>query len=54
MVFNFLNNLIFPIFDVLELQVDLIAIDFGERLPFRLKQSMVKAAIQVVSWTLIT
>lgn len=28
-------------------QVDLIAIDFSDKLPFRLKQPLVKAAIKV-------
>lgn len=31
----------------LHAQVDIIAIDFSEKLPFRLKQPMVKAAIKV-------
>ena len=31
------------------MQVDIIAIDFSEKLPFRLKQSMVKAAVKVSS-----
>jgi len=32
------------------LQVDIISIDFSAKLPFRLKQSMIKMATQVCSW----
>lgn len=32
---------------VFVVQVDLIAIDFSEKLPFRLKQPLVKVAIEV-------
>jgi hypothetical protein len=34
---------------LLLLQVDIISIDFSAKLPFRLKQDMVKMAIQVCS-----
>uniref|UniRef100_A0A7N2L6G0 Uncharacterized protein n=1 Tax=Quercus lobata TaxID=97700 RepID=A0A7N2L6G0_QUELO len=33
-------------------EVDIIAIDFSERLPFRLKQAKVKAAIEVCLFVL--